>query len=80
MLRSLRFTCSGHKARDNHTITPEERGVERGSARLSSLKGRERASSVRRTLELFQRQLLETSVRQGGAHMDFSERIDTILS
>ena len=34
----------------------------------------------RRTLELFQRQRGETSERRDGAHIGFSERIDTILS
>ena len=36
-------------------------------------------SSIRRTLEPFQRQRWKTSERQGRAQMDFSERIDTIL-
>ena len=37
------ITCCGHKARDTTSSHLEERGVERGSARLSSLTGRERA-------------------------------------
>ena len=35
-------------------------------------------SSIRRTLEPFQRQRRKTSERQGGAHMGFSESTDTI--
>ena len=53
-----------HYLRAHYTINHlEERGVERGSARPSSL------GNVR-----------ETSERRGGAHMGFSERIDTILN
>ena len=37
-------------------------------------------SSIRRTLEPFQRQRRKTSERQGGAHMGFSERTDAILN
>ena len=49
----LRAQSQGH-----HTIDDmEERGVERGSARRSSLKRRERAIVIRQTLEPFQEQL-----------------------
>ena len=55
VLRSLRHYLRA-QSQEHHTVDRlEERGVERGSARRSSLKGRERPSSVRRTLELFQR-------------------------
>ena len=73
----------------NHTIDRlEERGVDRASARRSSLKGRERAikdergpSSIRRTVEPLQRRHWGNfPERQSGAHMGFSERIDTILN
>ena len=54
-LRSLRH-CLRAQSQGHHTIDRlEERGVERGSGRRSSLKGRERAI-VNQTLELFQRQ------------------------
>ena len=56
VLRSLRHYLQA-QSQGHHTICHlEERGVERGSARRSSLKGRERPSSVRQTLEPFQRQ------------------------
>ena len=60
-----------------HTIDRlEERGVERASARRSSLKGRERAI-VKQT---FQLEPFQTSDRRGGAQVGFSERIYTILN
>ena len=49
MLRELETQSQGHHAIDRL----EERGRERGMSRRSSRKGRERLSSVRRTLELF---------------------------
>ena len=71
----LRAQSQGH-----HTIDRlEERGVERGSARRPSLKGRERAIVNQRTLEPFQRQRWGALERRGGAHMDLSERIDPIF-
>ena len=54
-LRSLRHYLQA-QSQGRHTIDRlKMRGVERGSARRSSLKGRESAI-VKRTLELFQRQ------------------------
>ena len=44
------------------------------------LKDERGPSSIRRALELFQRQNGETSERRDGAHMGFSERLDTILN
>ena len=57
VLRSLKHYLRAQN-QGHHTIDRlEERGVERGSARRSSLKGRERAIiAIRRTLEPFQRQ------------------------
>ena len=70
------------KAKD---ITPSiawRRGMERGSTRLSSLKGRERAvvSETNIGTPDFKVKVGETSERRGGAHMGFSELIDTILN
>ena len=50
-----------------------------GRIKTGSLFTNEEPSSIRRTLEPFQRQSWETSERRGGAHMGFSERIDNIL-
>ena len=62
------------QSQKRHTIDrPEERGVERESARRSSLKGRERAI-------VNQTNVVATSERRGAAHMGFSERIYTILN
>ena len=77
VLRSLRHYPRSQNQRHHTTDRLEERGVERGSARRSSLKADERGpSSIRRTLEPFQGDF----ERQGGAHMGFSEHIDTILN
>ena len=73
VLRSLRHylqaQSQGHRIIDRL----EERGVERGSARRSSLKGRERAI-------VNQMNIGKTSERGCGPHMGFSERTDTILN
>ena len=59
----------------------EERGVERGSARQSSLRGRERAIVNQTNIGTISKPTLgETSESRDGAHMGFSERIDTILN
>ena len=50
-----------------------------GRIKTGSLFTNEEPSSIRRTLEPFQRQSWETSERRCGAHMGFSERIDNIL-
>ena len=72
-------TTCGQYGKD---VTPSiaSRIVERGSAWQSSSKWRERPSSIRRTLELFQRQRRGSFWETGGSHMGFSERIDTILN
>ena len=81
MLRSLchylRAQSQGHHTTDRL----EERGVESGSARRSSLKGRERAIvSQTSTGTVSEATLGELSERRGGAHMGFSERKDIILN
>ena len=63
----------------------KERGVERGSAKRPSLKGRERAIVNQTNIGTISNAILgfgETSERRGGVHhfMGFSERIDTILN
>ena len=65
------------QSQGHHTIDRlEERGVESGSARLSSLKGQERAIVNQWNIGT----VGKTSERRGGARMGFSERIDTILN
>ena len=67
-------------------ITPlhdrlEERGVDRGSARRSSLKGRERAIVNQTNIGTVSTAALGKLLRDGmGRIWAFSERIDTILS
>ena len=59
VLRSLRHYLRAQSQGHHTTDRLEERGMERGSARRSSFKGRERAivsQTYRRTLEPFQRQ------------------------
>ena len=59
VLRSLRHYLRA-QSQGHHSIDRlEERGVERGSARRSSLKDQRGPSSIRRTLEPFQRQCRE---------------------
>ena len=59
----------------------EERGMERGSARRSSLKGRETAIVSQTNIGTVSKATLGvTSERRGGAHMGNSQRIDTILN
>ena len=55
--------------------------MERGSARRSSVKGRERAIDSQTNIRTVSKgDAGDSSERQGGAHMGFSERIDTILT
>ena len=68
----LRVQSQGH-----HTLDRlEGRGVERGSARRSALKGRERAIVNQTNIGTVSKAtyLGGTSERRGGAHMGFSER------
>ena len=81
VLRSLRLYLRT-QSQGHHTVDRlEERGVERGSARRSSLKGRERAIVNQTNIGTVSKATLgKTSDSQGGVHMGFSERIDTILN
>ena len=60
----------------------EERSVERGSARRSSLKGRERAIISQTNTGPVSKATLWKLMRDGVERiiMDFSERVDTILN
>ena len=73
----MRAQSQGH-----HTIDRlEERGVGRGSARRSSLKGRKRAIVNQTDMGTVSKATLwETSERLSGARIGFSGRIYTILS
>ena len=81
VLRSLRHYQRA-QSQGHHTIDHlEERGVERGSARRSSLKGmRAGHHQSDEHWNFFKGDSGETSDRWDGAHMGFSERIDTILN
>ena len=81
VLRSLRHylrtQSQGHQTIDRL----EERGAERGSARRSSLKGRERATVSQTNIGTVSKATLRKRLRDGGgALMGFSERIHTILT
>ena len=62
--RSVRAQSQGHHIFDRQ----EERGVERGSARRSSLKGRERSIVSQSSTGLFQKQHWGTSERRSRAY------------
>ena len=82
VLRSLRHYLRA-QSYGHHTIDRlEKRGVERGSARRSSLKGRERVVIVNQTNigTVSKATLGKTSERRGGAHMGFYARRDKILN
>ena len=70
------------KPRTSRNDRLEEKGVERGSARRSSLKGRERDIVNQTNIRTVSKATLgKTSERRGGAHiMGFPERVDTILN
>ena len=82
VLRSLRHylraQSQGHRTIDRL----EERGVERGSARRSSLKGRERAIVNQTNIGTVSKTTLGKLLGDGVERiiMGFSERIDTILN
>ena len=81
VLRSLRHYLRAQSQGHHTTDRLEERGVERGNARRSSLKGRERAIVNQTNIETVSKTTLgETSERRSGAHMGFSESIDNILN
>ena len=60
-----------------HVDRLEERGVEKGSARRSSLTGRERAIVSQTNIGTVSKATLGKHLR---AHMGFSERVDNILN
>ena len=80
VLRSLRDHLRAQSQDQEDIDRQEERGVERGSARLSSLKGREGHRQSDELWNRFKGNVEKTSERRGGAHMGFSEDIDTILN
>ena len=74
VLRSLRHYLWAH-----HTIDRlEERGVERGSARRSSLKGREKAIVSQTNIGTVSKAMLGKLLRDGVERGCFSERTDSI--
>ena len=78
VLRSLRHYLRVQSQGHHTTDRLEERGVERGSARRSSLKGRERAIINQTNIGTVSKAALGKLLRE--THMGFSERIDTILN
>ena len=81
VLRSLRHYLRA-QSQGHHTIDRlEARGMERGNAQQSSLKGRERTiSQSDKNWNCFKGNTGETSERQGGVHVGFTERIDIVLN
>ena len=80
VLRSLRHYLQA-QSHGHHTVDHlEERGIEGGNARWSSLKGQEGHQQSNEHWKCFKGNVGETSERWGGAHMGFSERIDIILN
>ena len=80
-LRTLRHYPRA-QSQGHHTVDRlEERGVDRGSSRRPSLKGRERVIFRQTNIGTVSKATLgETSEKRSGAHMGFSERIDTVLN
>ena len=77
VLRSLRQYLR-IQSQGQHTIDRlEERGVERGSTRRSSLKGREKA--IVNQINFGTKATLGKLLRDGWSAFELSERIDTIL-
>ena len=81
VLRSLRHYMWA-QSQEHLTIDRlEERGVERGSARRSSLKGRERVTVSQTNIgTCFKSSVGETAERRDGAHMGISEHTHIILN
>ena len=81
VLRSLRHWLRA-QSHGHHTIDRlEERGVEKESARRSSLKGRERAIVNQKTIGTVSKATLgKTSEGWDGAHKVFTERVNIILN
>ena len=80
VLRSLRHYLRAQSQGHQTIERLKERGMERGSARRSSLKGRERAIVSQTNIGTVSKATLGKLLRnKRGAHMGFSERIDTTL-
>ena len=79
VLRSLKHYLRAQSQRHHTTDRLEERGVEGGSARRSSLKGRERAVVSQTNIGTFRGNVGEASERRRGTHMGFPEGTDTIV-
>ena len=82
VLRSLRHYLWA-QSQGHHTIDRlEEKGMERGSARQSSLKGWERTIISQMNIGTVSKAMLGKLLRDGMEHiiMGFSERIDIILN
>ena len=75
VLRSLRHYMRAQS--QGHIDRLEERGVEKGSARRSSLTGRERTIVTQTYIGTVSKATLGKHLR---AHMDFSERVDPVLN
>ena len=80
VLRSLRHNLRAQRQAHHTSDRLEERGEERGSARRCSFKGREGHRQPDEHWNCFKGNPWETSERRDGAHMGFSERINTILN
>ena len=81
VLRSSRHYLRAQSHGHHTTDRLKESGVERGSVRCSSLKGRERVIVSQTNIGTVSKcDVRETSERRGAAHMGFSERTDTILN
>ena len=80
MLRSLRHYLQAQSQYHHNIDHLEERDVKRGSARRSSLKGREKAIVNQTNIGTVLKATSGKLLRRDGAYMGFSERFDTILS
>ena len=82
VLSSLRHYLRAQSQGHHTTDRLEERGVERGSARRASLKGREGAIVSQTNIVTVSKATLGNLLRDGVERiiMVFSERIDTILN
>ena len=79
-VEKLETLPAGTKSRTSHHRSLEMKGMERGSARRSSLKGQERAIVNQTNIEIISQVSWGKFWESGWAHMGFSERIDTILN
>ena len=80
VLRSLRHYLRA-QSQGHHTIDClEEWGMERGSARQSSFKGREMAIVNQMNTGTVSKAVFGKLRERDGAHMGFSEHIDTVLN